>query len=132
PTAARASCPLVPRGGMKRALLLVSFVPSLAFAQSLTYGPILGRGVTGDRMIVKWGSGSATDPTAVQLRKKGATAFSTVNGAAAADHEVELSGLAVDTEYEYQVAGATHSFTTCPAPGMPMSVVFYGDSRTYP
>jgi len=126
---------------MRQILVRVAFLlgvaaPTAASAQQISYGPILGRGVTGDQMIVKWGTGSAGDATSVSYRTKGsAAAFTTVTGAASKDHEIVLTGLAVDTQFEYYVQSgstmsSTNTFTTCPAPGMPMDVVFYGDSRS--
>jgi MYXO-CTERM domain-containing protein len=107
----------------------------LAAAQSLTYGPILGRGYTPDQMLVHWGTGSANDATAVAYRKKGDSNWQMVSGAATRDHELTLGGLTAGTTYEYEVrslagnpVGAT--FTTCPLPGRPMDFVFYGDSRS--
>src|SRR5436190_9222194 len=92
---------------------------SVASAQTFTYGPIIGRGATPDKMIVKWGTGVAGDTTAVSFRKKGAATFQTVTGSASRDHEVVLTGLTEGTAYEYYAAsGATQSttngFSTCP------------------
>lgn len=106
-----------------------------ASAQSLTYGPILGRGHTPDQSIVRWGTGSATDATSVAYRKKGATMWQLQSGGAARDHEVVLTGLALGETYEYEVRSLTGmpeggAFTTCPPAGRPMDFVFYGDSRT--
>lgn len=102
---------------------------------SPTYGPILGRGLTGDQMLVHWGTAATTTPT-VQYRLKGATAFQSVTGAgqcsgANCDWEALIPGLASGSVYEYQVPSDTntHEFQTCPSAGMPMDVVFYGDSR---
>jgi hypothetical protein len=125
---------------MRHAIVVCGFVlgaslSSVASAQSISYGPILGRGVTPDQMIVKWGTGSAADSTSVSYRPKGSTApFTTVTGAAAKDHEVVLTGLTLDSQFEYYVSSgaaksATYALATCPMPGAPMDVVFYGDSR---
>ena len=65
----------------------------MAAAQTLTYGPILGRGQTGDQMIVRWGTSATSDATSVVVRKQGDSAWLTVAGAAARDHEVILTGL---------------------------------------
>ena len=54
----------------------------VAWSQSITYGPILGRGVTADQMIVKWGTGATNDPTSAAFRVKGAGSFTTVTGTA--------------------------------------------------
>jgi MYXO-CTERM domain-containing protein len=109
-----------------------------AWSQTISYGPIIGRGITPDKMIVKWGTGTAGDPGSVSYRPKGsAAAFSTVSASTDKDHEVVLSGLGVDAQYEYYVQSgtaksATYAFGTCPAAGSPMDVVFYGDSRSVP
>jgi MYXO-CTERM domain-containing protein len=113
-----------------------------ARGQSITYGPILGRGATPDQMIIKWGTDSSTGPSSLAYRTKGAGAFQpalgseTQNSSKSFDHQTVLNGLSVDTAYEYQVtAGSTvqpNGFTTCPSAGAPMDVVFYGDSRDYP
>ncbi|HZS36939.1 MAG TPA: metallophosphoesterase, partial [Polyangia bacterium] len=116
---------------MKRALLLLLFSTN-ALAQSLTYGPIIGRGVTPDQMIVKWGTSSASDATSVSFKTGGGSSM-TVTGNASKDHEVVLTGLQLSTQYDYTVTSlstpASASFHTCPAAGAPMDVVFYGDSR---
>ena len=100
-------------------------------APSFTFGPIVGRGETPDKMIVKWGT-SASGATTLYYRKKGETTWLTASGATGADHEVTLTALAASTSYEYAFdnTGAAFATTaTCPAPGSPMDVVFYGDSR---
>jgi MYXO-CTERM domain-containing protein len=107
----------------------------VAWSQSITYGPIIGRGVTADQMIVKWGTGATNDPTSVGFRVKGAGNFTTVTGSSSKDHTIVLTGLSTDTQYEYYVGSgagqsATTSFATCPKPGEPMDIVFYGDSRS--
>jgi len=113
-------------------------LPSAGWSQTISYGPIIGRGITPDKMIVKWGTGAAADPGTIGYRLKGsAVAFTTVSASTAKDHEAVLSGLAMDSQYEYYVQSgsaqsATYSFGTCPAPGSPMDVVFYGDSRSVP
>src|SRR6476659_8956874 len=100
-------------------LLVGLATPTVVFAQQITYGPILGRGLTGDQMIVKWGTGAAGDATTVAYRPNGSTAaFTMATGAASIDHEVVLTGLAVDSQYEYYVQSgntksSTFSFTTC-------------------
>lgn len=106
-----------------------------ASAQTLTYGPILGRGYTPDQTIVRWGTGAAADATTVAYRKKGAAMWEMKTGTAARDHEVVLTSLSPGETYEYEVRSLTGSpqgaaFTTCPMPGRPMDFVFYGDSRT--
>lgn len=108
-----------------------------AWSQTITYGPIIGRGVTADQMILKWGTGSAGDATAAGFRLKGAGTFTAVTGTASKDHTVVLTGLSPDTQYEYYVntgakQSATNTFSTCPKPGEPMDVVYYGDSRSDP
>jgi hypothetical protein len=107
--------------------------PAAAGGPSITYGPILSRGVTPDQMIVKWGTGGSSDATSVSFRVKGTGTFTDVTGAAGPDHEVVLSGLSLGTAYEYYVtsagAAAANPFSTCPQPGLPMDVVFYGDTR---
>ena len=97
--------------------------------------PILGRGVTGDTMLVHRGTAATVTPT-VRYRKKGAATFSTATGTGSCagtrcDWEVLLSGLELDGAYEYQVESdpATYELRTCPATGTPMDVIFYGDSR---
>ncbi len=112
---------------------LSAAAPIANAAATLTYGPIVARGTTGDKMMVHWGA-SAT-PT-VQYRPMGSATFQTVTGAGACsgsncDWEAVITGLSTGAAYEYQVPtdAATHTFQTCPAPGMPMDVVFYGDSR---
>lgn len=122
--------------GCAGATLLASLLagPS-ASAQSLTYGPILGRGHTPDQSIVRWGTGAATDATSLAYRKKGAAMWQLQSAGAARDHEVVLTGLAPGETYEYEVRSLTGTpeggaFTTCPQAGRPMDFVFYGDSRT--
>ena len=107
-----------------------------AWSQTIQYGPIIGRGITPDKMIVKWGTDAAGDPGSVSYRPKGsAAAFTTVPASTDKDHEVVIAGLGVESQYEYYVQSgsaksATYAFGTCPAPGSPMDVVFYGDSRS--
>lgn len=108
-----------------------------ASAQMITYGPILGRGQSGDSMIVKWGTQNSGDSTKVSYRVKGAASFTSVTGMSAKDHEVVLKGLTLGQVYEYNVTSGTqtsmtYSFSTCPLPGRPMDMVFYGDSRSDP
>lgn len=116
----------------------VLLLTGLAQAQSLTYGPLLGRGLTPDRMIVKWGTAADNDPTSLFVRPRGsARPFLQIDGAAARDHEVWIAGLVPGQSYEYFVrSGAARSapasFSTCPTQGMPLTVVFYGDSRGNP
>lgn len=117
------------------ALAAALLVAQSASAQSLTYGPILGRGYTPDQSIVRWGTGAATDATSVAYRKKGAAMWQLQGGGAARDHEVVLTGLTPGETYEYEVRSLTGmpeggAFTTCPPAGRPMDFVFYGDSRT--
>lgn len=118
-------------------LVAVGVVPATAAAETITYGPILGRGQTPDRMIVRWGTQGASDPTTLRYRRKGDGTFLAVTGGAARDHEVIVKGLSLGTQYEYQVESGTamspvYTFATCPVAGMPMDVVFYGDSRSGP
>jgi 3',5'-cyclic AMP phosphodiesterase CpdA len=118
-------------------LLALGAAPTVASAETITYGPFVSRGYRPDSMIVRWGTAGNSDPGVVGFRKKGAAMFTTASGSAARDHEVVLSGLTVGGAYEYQVTSgtvtsATFGFQTCPAPGMPMDVVFYGDSRSVP
>lgn len=113
-------------------------LPATGWSQTISYGPIIGRGITPDKMIVKWGTTAASDPGSLAYREKGSTAaFTTVAPSTAKDHEAVLSGLNLDSQYEYYVQSgsaqsATYSFGTCPAAGSPMDVVFYGDSRSVP
>lgn len=107
---------------------------SSAIAQTITYGPILGRGVTPDRMIVRWGTTKYDDTTKLYVRPQGAEFFTIQAGFSARDHQVELQNLSLDRVYEYYVeSGETRSdlaqFRTCPRPGQPMDLIFYGDSR---
>lgn len=115
---------------------LIACAPS-AYSQTITYGPIIGRGLTGDSMIVKWGTQNAADSTQVSFKAKGAASYSVVVGSAAKDHEVVIKGLAPGQVYEYFVtsgmkSSATFQFSSCPTPGRPMDMVFYGDSRSVP
>jgi 3',5'-cyclic AMP phosphodiesterase CpdA len=119
-------------------LPLLGLTP-VARAQTITYGPILGRGATPDQMIVKWGTDTSTGPSSLAYRQMGNGAFAAATGTESQnssktfDHETVLTGLSLDTAYDYQVtAGSkvqTKSFSTCPQPGKPMDMVFYGDSR---
>jgi hypothetical protein len=122
-------------GGAAVTLCTALLAAAPAAAQSLTYGPLLGRGHTPDQSIVRWGTGAATDATSVAYRKKGAAMWQLQSGGAARDHEVILTGLAPGETYEYEVRSLTGTpeggaFTTCPQAGRPMDFVFYGDSRT--
>lgn len=117
--------------------LVLFALPALGVAETLTYGPMLVRGATPDTMIVRWGTQGNTDPSQVSLRKKGDATFAMISGAAARDHEVFLSGLSLGTEYEYAIKSGSasslnFSFHTCPAAGLPMDLVFYGDNRSGP
>lgn len=125
------------RFGTALALLGGLGLCTVARAETITYGPMLTRGATPDRMIVTWGTQGKSDPGQVAFRKKGDTAFTMATGGSARDHQVVLTGLATGSEYEYSVksgsaASATFSFHTCPAAGLPMDFVFYGDSRSDP
>lgn len=136
---------------MRRFMLSLVFVAAIvagaraaAAAPTLSYGPILGRGATPDKMIVHWGTDStaANNVTTVQYRLHGAatatsataTRVCSANSGANCDYEATLSGLAAASDYDYSIAGnaltTTQSFATCPAPGQPLDVVFYGDSRS--
>jgi hypothetical protein len=95
------------KGLVFTAFLVGVLAPADGWAQQISYGPIIGRGVIPDKMIVKWGTGSASDGTQVSWRKKGDATFQVATGTASRDHE----------------------FTTWPAPGAPMDAVFCGDSR---
>jgi hypothetical protein len=124
------------------AFVLVAGLSSSAFAQKLTYGPILGRGVTPDQMIVRWGTDASTGTGSLALRPKSSGDFVPVVGSESAgganefDHETVLTQLQLDATYEYQVtvgsSSEVHELTTCPTPGAPLDVVFYGDSRNLP
>lgn len=126
------------RRHLKSVLLMALLAqPTLAAAETITYGPMLARGPTPDTMIVRWGTMGNSDPGVVSWRKKGDTSFATANGSAARDHEVVLSGLTPGTDFEYSVTSGsassmTYTFSSCPAAGLPMDVVFYGDSRSGP
>src|SRR4051794_5998900 len=72
-----------------------------------TYGPIIARGVTGDKMMVHWGSAATLTPT-VQYRPMGTATFQTVTGAGKCsgsncDWEAVIPGLSAGAAYEYQV-----------------------------
>jgi hypothetical protein len=115
-------------------MALAILVPTAAAGQTITYGPILGRGHSPDKMIVKWGTDRANDDTTLYYRPFGSETFQSLSGAAARDHEIVLTDLSMSTKYEYYVkSGAARSamyrFSTCPAPGTPFDVIFYGDSR---
>ncbi|MGZ3428596.1 MAG: metallophosphoesterase family protein [Polyangia bacterium] len=112
-------------------------------APALTYGPIISRGATPDKMIIHWGTdnAAANNSTTVTYRVKGtattqtATATRTcTNNANNCDYEATVPSLTAATEYEYAVAGNTVDgalhFGTCPAAGGSLDVVFYGDSRS--
>jgi MYXO-CTERM domain-containing protein len=119
-------------------------LPASALGATLTYGPILGRGATPDKMIVHWGTDSTAgnNVVTVQYRPSGSTSAQTVNATrvcsansgANCDYEATIGGLALASDYEYSVAGnaidGSQHFGTCPAPGAPLDVVFYGDSRS--
>lgn len=112
-------------------------LPSVACAETFTFGPIIGRGLKPDTMIVKWGTDTSGTASTVYLRKKGDTAFTTVAASTGRDHEAWLKSLAAGTVYEYYVEtgaqkSATKTFSTCPVAGLPMDFVFYGDSRSGP
>jgi MYXO-CTERM domain-containing protein len=126
-------------------LALVGLAAPVAHAAStLTYGPIISRGTTGDKMIVHWGTDdvAGNNSVDVQYRVKGsatvltatATRVCKADSAKKCDYEATLPALAVGTEYEYAVGGnalgATQHFGTCPAVGQSLDVVFYGDSRS--
>jgi hypothetical protein len=129
---------------LKGPLSVVALVAlaATAHAQNLTYGPIVGRGATPDQMIVRWGTDASTGPSSLAVRVLGSGAFVPVDGSetdgggGAFDHETTLTGLALDTSYEYEVTVGpsveTHQLSTCPQPGGPMDLVFYGDSRNQP
>jgi len=115
----------------------LAWAPRCAIAETITYGPMLARGTTPDTMIVRWGTKGRSDPGEVSFRKRGAAGSTVASGANARDHEVILQGLALGSEYEYSVksgsaTSSSFSFHTCPAAGLPMDVVFYGDSRSSP
>ena len=118
--------------------------PAAHAAATLTYGPIISRGATPDKMIIHWGTDSSAgnNNTTVTYRVKGsatsktatATRVCVADSGAKCDYEATIPALTVATEYEYSVAGnavdGTLHFGTCPAAGAPMDVVFYGDSRS--
>ncbi len=115
-------------------VVVALLMPFVAHAQTFSYGPILGRGARPDCMIVKWGTGSSTDPTQLSYRLMGANQFQIVTGALSRDHEIELCGLSQNSLYEYFVTSgaavsATYTWATCPPAGKPMNLVFYGDNR---
>jgi hypothetical protein len=127
--------PAVVMLGVTLGVMLDVALPLVAAAQTITYGPMLTRGATPDVMIVRWGTQASSDPGEVSFRKKGETMFTLASGSNARDHEVLLKGLSVGTEYEYSVksgaaTSSTAAFHTCPAAGLPMDIVFYGDSRS--
>ena len=114
----------------------------IASAQTLTYGPIVGRAATPDQLIIKWGTDASTGTAALSFRPLSTGDFAPVSGAESKndagsfDHAATLTGLSLATVYEYRVEGVTqpqtHRVSTCPQPGAPMDVVFYGDSRDQP
>ena len=111
--------------------LLLLLGAATASATSFTYGPIVGRGETGDKVIVKWGT-SSSSATTLYYKAPADPTWQTASGASSTDHEVTLTGLAASATYQYSfdASGASPtSFATCPAPGAPLDVVFYGDSR---
>ena len=128
---------------MKLWPFILLLIPTVASADALSYGPVLGRGVTGDRMIVKWGLASSTSQSGqISYQPIGsstpatASATPTCSGGKC-DYQVELSGLQTATQYQYTVSAGSatssaNQFGTCPLPGAPMDLVFYGDSRSYP
>jgi 3',5'-cyclic AMP phosphodiesterase CpdA len=130
-----------------RSVLVSAFAilaaPATATAQSLSYGPVLGRGATADKMIVKWGTSSSGSNPQVSYRVHGATAYQTAAAtsscahAPSCDYEVVLTGLSASSSYDYYVStgaasSAMSTFATCPPAGMPLDVIFYGDSRSNP
>src|SRR5437867_520952 len=129
---------------LSRWLAAMAMVATLTSPAAANYGPILGRGSTGDKMIVHWGSDAAVANPTVTYRLKGAATMQTVTAATSkcdsgsgknkCDYEVTLTGLAGASAYEYAINGAaidgSLGFSTCPAAGAPLDVVFYGDSRS--
>lgn len=116
---------------------LLTLLPALlgGCPERLTYGPILGRGLHGDTMLVKWSTTPSPAPSRVHLRKKGEPAFAAVPATAGREHEALLRDLAPGTVYEYYVETGPErtrpaAFSTCPLPGRPMDFAFYGDSRS--
>jgi uncharacterized membrane protein YgcG len=118
--------------------------PAAHAASTLTYGPIIARGATPDKMIVHWGTDSSqgNNNVTVTYRTKGsatsqtatATRVCKADSGSKCDYEVTLPSLATGTEYEYSVAGnaidGSLHFGTCPAAGAAIDAVFYGDSRS--
>src|SRR5262245_44598689 len=66
-------------------LVTVAGGATTAGAQSFTYGPILGRAVTGDKMIVRWGA-SANAISKLYVRPKGMSAFASVAASVSCGH----------------------------------------------
>jgi acid phosphatase type 7 len=115
--------------------------PSANAAPTLTYGPIISRGATPDKMIIHWGTTTNNDSPTVTYRVKGSATSQTATATHACtasssncDYEATVPSLAVATQYEYAIAGnaidGSLQFGSCPAAGSPLDIVFYGDSRS--
>lgn len=104
--------------------------PFHVVADSIVLGPFLNA-MTPDSVTVSFDTLNATDQATVTVPGVG-----TFHGDAKTDrHEITVTGLAPDTEYDYTVATAgdrlTFGFRTPPAPGsrQPFTFAFGSDSR---
>ena len=98
-------------------------------------GPYLLEVGTGSATVM-WGSCTAGDST-VDYGPTVAYGSTEVDATSTTIHEIELAGLATDTEYHYRVAtdgvaGVDHTFRTASATGTDFTFAYYGDSRDAP
>lgn len=92
---------------MKRALLLICFLPTLLIAQvSIVKGPYLQIG-TSSSMIIKWQTNLPTNTKALYGTNASSLNFSYTNSILDTIHEAFLSGLTPYTKYFYAIGSST-------------------------
>jgi len=126
-------------GTMALALLAASWGSApQANAQSVVRGPYLQVPTSGS-MVIRWRTDVPTDSRVSYGSASGALLTNVDDPAVVTDHEVEVSGLAPNTQYFYSVGTTTmelegddanHHFRTSPSPGASQPIRFWalGDS----
>ncbi len=114
-------------------ILLATVLVALPARAGFRKYPYL-QAVTTDSIVVMWETdGSSTGEVRYGLTSSlGSTVASATTGTM---HEVQITGLATSTRYQYQVStsegdSGIYSFVTAPLPNEPFSLVIFGDTRT--
>ncbi|MEO7600112.1 MAG: DNRLRE domain-containing protein [Opitutus sp.] len=118
-------------------LPLLTLVPHVAQARSLTRGPYLQNGST-SATTVRWRTSTSTDSVVRYGTTAGSLNLTASDATSTTEHEVRLTGLSPNTKYFYSIgygsttlaSGTDHFVLTAPTGAKPTRIWALGDAGT--